>query len=109
MLSKELRQKIEEADFKITETDLDIEFQKYSPEGQDFSFTIDKLGTLEDLADSIYDYYECYDPSEEAYIWLDSSGHGKNGAPYDMKDVYEDMVACKEMVLELYEIVKSAL
>lgn len=29
--------------------------------------------------------------SYETYLWLDSNGHGKNDAPYDMKDVYEDV------------------
>lgn len=38
---------------------------------------------------------ENYDCSSEAYIWLDSSGHGKNGAPYDMHDVYTDMEEVK--------------
>ena len=44
---------------------------------------------------------------EEAYIWLDDSGHGKNGAPHDMKDVYEDMEACKSMLGELVGVVNE--
>lgn len=40
-------------------------------------------------------------------MWLDSDGHGINGAPYDMKDVYEDMEACQNMILELYIRIKQ--
>ena len=51
-------------------------------------------------ADFCYDNYDC---SYEAYLWLDNTGHGTNGAPYDMKDVYEDMEACEKMIFELWE------
>lgn len=84
-----------------------IYFSKYSPAGQDFGFEVEGT-SLEKLADNIYDYYEGYDVSYEAYLWLDDTGHGTNGAPDDMKDVYEDMEACKESILELYELIKEA-
>lgn len=81
-----------------------FEFRKYSPAGQDFSFCAD----MEDnnvwlLIDNIYERYSDYDCSEEAYLWLDNTGHGNNGAPYDMKDLYEDMEACEQMMLELHD------
>ena len=38
---------------------------------------------------------------------LDNTGHGLNGAPYDMKDVYEDMEACKKMVYELWKLLSE--
>lgn len=78
------------------------EFQKYSPAGQDFSFDIWTDDDGSSLDYDIFEYYDSFDVSSEAYLWLDSDGHGKNGAPYDMKDVYEDMEACVEMVKELY-------
>lgn len=82
-----------------------IEFSKYSPAGQDFSFEVDFDGDIKVLADNIYRYYNNYDPSEEAYYWLDSTGHGKNGAPYEMGDVYEDMKACQTYIHDLWELV----
>ena len=81
-------------------------FSKYSPAGQDFGFEVEGED-LDELADNIYKYYEDYDVSYETYLWLDEYGHGKNGAPDDMKDLYEDMQACKDAVLELYEIIKE--
>lgn len=79
-------------------------FSKYSPAGQDFGFEVEGED-IKDLAGSIYKYYEDYDVSHEAYLWLDEWGHGRNGAPYDMKDVYEDMEACQDMVWELHEVI----
>ena len=68
------------------------EFSKYSPEGQDFSFEAEmEDNNVYALLNNIKDYYDNYDCSYEAYLWLDNTGHGTNGAPYDMKDVYEDM------------------
>jgi len=100
---KQLIEKAESLDWNVSEYENDIEFSKCSPAGQDFSFTIDKSDDTEEMISNVYDYYNSYDPSEEASYWLDESGHGKNGAPYDMKDLYDDMVACKEMINELYQ------
>lgn len=88
-----------------------INIGKYSPAGQDFSFDIDVTDFEEEndstaaelFVEAIHAEYDEYDVSYEAYIWLDDDGHGKNGAPYDMKDVYEDMEACKDMLWELYD------
>lgn len=82
---------------------ISCEFQKYSPAGQDFSFNIWTDDDGSSLAHDIFEYYENFDVSLEAYLWLDCTGHGMNGAPYDMKDVYEDMEACKDMVEGLWE------
>ena len=108
--SKKLMETIEKAGWTMTEDDLCYNFQTYSPVGQDFYFCIDKNEAvdLDTLGAEIYDYYNCFDVSEVAYMWLDSTGHGTNGAPYDMKDLYEDMEACQEMIMELYRAFESA-
>lgn len=80
-------------------------FRKSSPAGQDFFFEVDiEENNIQYLLENIYDFYKNYDCSYEAYLWLDNTGHGKNGAPYDMKDVYEDMQACEKAVLDLYDL-----
>ena len=108
-LSNELHDIIEKNDWCIDyNDDGSIYFSKYSPAGQDFGFNVGG-NTLEELAENIYDYYEGYDVSYEASLWLDVDGHGKNGAPYDMKDLYEDMKACEQNILELYNIIKEAI
>lgn len=48
-----------------------------------------------------------FDADAEAYLWLDSNGHGKNGAPYRTKDVLADMEAAEGMVSKLLEAVRD--
>lgn len=103
-----LRERIEGRDYTVKDYDTEYYFGKHSSMGQDFGFYIKKEGTVEEFIDRIYDYYNDYDVSEAAYLWLDDSGHGKNGAPYDMKDVYEDMEECEGFILDLYELLKEA-
>jgi hypothetical protein len=86
----------------IDKEDNIVEFQKYSTYGQDFSFSVELRGDFEDFCKEVYNYYDEFDVSYETYQWLDSSGHGTNGAPYDMMDVYNDMQECENNVLELW-------
>lgn len=74
---------------------------KYSPFGQDFSITIEG-STVEELIEDVYEAYVDFDVSAETYLWLDNTGHGRNGAPYEMEDVLEDMKECKKMIVDLY-------
>ena len=83
-------------------------FEKYSPAGQDFHISAEiEDKNPESLLMSILATYNNFDVSYESYLWLGSDGHGKNGAPCDMKDVYEDMEACQEMILELYNAFRN--
>ena len=82
-------------------------FGRYSPAGQDFGFAIDPGGSIMDLIHALYEYWDAYDVSYETFIWLDSSGHGGNGAPYDMRDCYNDMETCKGYIHELYSIINN--
>lgn len=82
-----------------------FDFGKYSPAGQDFHISAELENMEPDtLIDNIHARYSEFDVSSETYIWLDEFGHGTNGAPYDMKDLYEDMEACQEMIMDLYNI-----
>lgn len=83
-----------------------VMFSQFSPAGQDFNCEVD-YKTLEEIKDELRKYYACYDPSYEAYLWLDESGHRKNGAPYEMIDVYNDMKACEEMLCKLYKALEE--
>ena len=99
---------IEAQDYTVEhECGRDYRFGKYSPAGQDFSFVIDIGDSVEEMLSNIYKYHSNFDVSEEAYLWLDNTGHGKNGAPYDMRDVYDDMVACETFILELAQIIEK--
>ena len=91
------------------ETELYFTFENYSPAGHDFWFDVKVANESEDedvvfdnVKHAIYKFLEEYDVSEESYAWLDKTGHGKNGAPHDMKDVYEDMESIKKMIHDLW-------
>lgn len=88
-------------------------FEKFSPAGQDFSFEVsvpneeDEDIFYDNVADVIFMYWEDFDVCQETYIWLDETGHGRNGAPYDMKELYEDMQACSDMIHDLWLALES--
>ena len=90
------------------ETYIMFSFEKYSPAGRDFCFEVcvqnedDEYSLYYNVADAIDTYWEGFDVSYETYIWLDENGHGKNGAPYDMSDVYKDTESCEKMIGDLW-------
>lgn len=105
-LPEKLIDLIENAGFVIREEcDNILNFSRISPAGQDFSFDIDTESNLDLFRNNIFSCYSDFDVSYETYLWLDDTGHGKNGAPYDMKDLYEDMQECEGYILQLYRIV----
>ena len=70
----------------------DVNFAKYTSYGQDFNFSVElEDDDMEAFIDNIHEYYENFDVDEEAYIWIGSDGHGKNGAPYHIADIVKDM------------------
>ena len=65
-----------------------FEFSQYTKAGQDFNFSAEmRYADPETLIKSVREYYENYDPDEEAYLWIGDDGHGKNGAPYRISDM----------------------
>ena len=89
-------------------TSIQFEFQRYTKYGQDFLFNADMQGEdIDSLIANVKEYYEGFDADSEAYLWLDGNGHGKNGAPYRMKDVLADMEAAEGMVCKLLEAVRG--
>ena len=92
----------------VCQGEISFEFSKLSPAGQDFCFTRDvdyeddEDYVFSELRDAVYRYWENFDVCEETYIWLDNTGHGMNGAPENMKDLYEDMQSCEDMIHDLW-------
>uniref|UniRef100_UPI004026DB93 hypothetical protein n=1 Tax=Prevotella sp. TaxID=59823 RepID=UPI004026DB93 len=82
----------------------DVNFAKYTSYGQDFNFSVElKDDDMEAFIDNIHEYYGNFDVDEEAYIWIGSDGHGKNGAPYHIADIVKDMEEAEVMMADLYE------
>ena len=82
----------------------DVNFAKYTSYGQDFNFSVElEDDDMEAFIDNIHEYYENFDVDEEAYIWIGSDGHGRNGAPYHIADIVKDMEEAEVMMADLYE------
>ena len=86
--------------WSVTKDRYDIELQFYTDYGQDFSFSVNRN---EDYVKQVYNYYDSFDPSAEALLWCDDFGHGKNGAPYLLKDIIADMEEVEQKLEELYD------
>lgn len=100
----------EYSDWKVTINKNDFTFHKYSSASQDFILEIKaEASSFKDLCQKVVEYYSDFDVSRETYLWLDDTGHGKNGAPYDMIEVYHDMEECEELIQELKDDLISAL
>ena len=98
---------VEELDWNVSvdETDegLDIELENWSSYGQDLLVPISCKKDFSDFLDNLYEYYENYDVSYETILWVDPlTGHGRNGAPYELKDILADMESCENMIEELH-------
>lgn len=50
-----------------------------------------KCEDIDTLIADMEQYFEGFDPDYEAYLWIGNDGHGKNGAPYHIKDIVSDM------------------
>lgn len=111
MTQEEIINKITEAAEKVgwnvttsdnSDGSLEVNFNTDTKFGQDLNC----WGTLKDedyqsLADEIQNWYESYDPDEEAMLWVGSDGHGKNGAPYYLRNILDDMEDAKLRLEEL--------
>lgn len=87
---------------------VDLYISKYSSMGQDFGFYIEcKTGATDEFIKAVEDYYDSYNPDEEAALWIGPDGHGSNGAPYDLSDLLEDMRDCKSNVKGLLDLLNQ--
>ena len=82
-----------------------VTFYKTAPNGLDFSFEVDIGDDINDFSKNIYNTFMDYDVSYETYLWLDNTGHGKNGAPYELEDVLEDIKDCEQYIQDAHIIV----
>lgn len=94
-------------DWSVTVDGNDVDFQYYTNYGQDCHMNITLTKDFETFVQAIYSYYESYDVSEETALWIDDSGHGKNGAPYDIEDILNDMKEFESAIHDLWKKLNS--
>ena len=87
-----------------------FDFQQYTPKGQDFNVSVEmKDGDFDRFLCELENFYEGFDPDYETYLSIGNDGHGKNGAPYHIKDIVTDMEEAEKMIETLYETLKKAI
>ena len=63
---------------------------------QDFVFAISyKEKSLQSFVIQIENYLKNFDVDYETSIWIGEDGHGKNGAPYHIKDILDECIQQK--------------
>lgn len=80
-----------------------VEFEKYSPAGEDFSFEV-WYTHVSEIPEKIREYYEDFDPEEHVMLWANSAG--RNGVP-SLRRLMEDADAIDEMIRELAIALKT--
>lgn len=100
----------EKLGWSVKVDEITMEFSKHSPSGQDFSFSIDlcSYGDMSDLYESINEYADDFDVDYEAYLWIGDDGHGKNGAPYHIKDIVSDMEDARDSMKKLAQVFEKS-
>lgn len=93
----------------FAESDTHYRISRKTSADQDWGIELAVDNDIKKVHENLRSIYNSFDPSEEAYYWLDNTGHGKNGAPYEMIDVYNDMLECKKYINELCELTLDTL
>lgn len=94
---------------EVKDDEVEFTFSQYSDFGQDFNiFATMKYYDIYSLIEELDNFYEGYDPDEEAMLWVGPDGHGKNGAPYRLTDVVKDMEQCEQMAKDLLDALIDA-
>ena len=95
-LTERLLQKAEDLEWSVTVDDGLWEFEKYSPAGEDFVFSV----SGPDIVASVKEYYEDFDPEEHATNLVIAKRNGFAGVP-DPRTLCDDADAIDEMLHEL--------
>ena len=96
-LNPKIREIAESLEWTVREyDDGTVEFEKYSPAGEDFIFTVN----AENVESEIYDYYDNFDVDDHIEMWVKAKEKGVAGGP-SIRRIVEDAEAISEMLKEL--------
>lgn len=73
-----------------------VEFEKYSPAGEDFGF-YEFYNRLSDLPRLIMERWEDFDPDDHAVAWYGAN----NGEPSSLQELLDDAKAIEKMLYDL--------
>ena len=103
-MTKKQRDIIEAQDWSISECDYanggkGFEFEKYSPAGEDFIFSVEANNPRE-LVEGIKEYAADFSPDEHIEMWVIARCNGSTGIP-SIRELVEDADAIDKMLQEL--------
>lgn len=87
----------ESLDWKVNWYEDCVEFNKYSPAGEDYGFTV-WYKHLIDIPEGVQEAHSSFDATEHVKLWIDSCG--RNGVP-ELKELVQDADAICSMIGEL--------
>lgn len=90
---------LENAGFKIEKVDGGYELSQYTPAGEDWILTFEKL-------EDIVNYAENYEPSEDFVMWYEARKNGTIGVPDD-STLWEDQQWKKELLIGILEEIRG--
>jgi putative lipoic acid-binding regulatory protein len=106
---KSLIEKAEALDWKVTDSRecgftvekgvTELEFSKYSPAGEDFSFSVSGR-TQKELKDEIKNYVNDFDVDEHIELWIEARKNGVGGVP-NIRELVKDADDIYDMLEEL--------
>lgn len=86
----------ERLDWQVREDGETIELAKYSPAGEDFSFTVD----VDDFVENVKAYAASFDIDEHIEMWVMARQAGTSGVP-STRELVKDAEDIDEMLREL--------
>lgn len=92
-----IKEKAQELGWAVC-VDVEVEFYKYSPAGEDFCFAVTKD---ENLAEGVREYAEDFDTEEHIMMWVVAKQNGSVSGIPDIKTLVQDADDIKQMPKEL--------
>ena len=89
-MSKNIRKILENNGFNVDVIDGGFEISQYTPAGEDWLLTFNKL-------EDIVDYAENFDPEEEFTMWIEAKQNGVRGVP-SVPELWKDQLWKQELM-----------
>lgn len=109
---KDVEDKLEDLDFSITGRNTDdknysFEIQKYYDSSDQIFTLIGKKDEPASVVNALREIHDNFDIDYQTSIWIGEDGHGKNGAPYHISDIFESMKDVKNDLNTVRQIMED--
>ena len=88
-----IQEVLENNGFDVNKTDSGYEVHQYTPEGEDWYLTFDKL-------EYIVDYAMSYEPEEDFKVWVEAKLFGRDKTIPPIPELWKDQLWKQEILLK---------